>query len=413
VDYTRRSSLPDGTGLGDSFALSPDGRRLAFEALDAEGRVALWLRDLGTGEARRLSGTDGGELPFWSPDGRQLAFFSEGKLRRLDPHTGAPQVVCDAPTPRGASWGEDGRIVLSPSFRTGLSIVPASGGTPQPLTTLDEARGEKSHRFPVFLPGGERLLFLAQTAEGGTHDDASAIEVLDLASGERTRLLATNSSPLYAPGGWILYWRDGSLLAQRFDADRLALAGDPVAIAAGVAYNQNEQVLASVAGDGTLVYQTGSRGLLSNLGWLDRRGIDTDPIRDRELFSEFALSHDGKRLAYSLNREGQGSTDLWVHDLERGTAQRLTFEEGSEGNPAWSPDDRTLYYSNDARNDGVIFRRAVDGSAPPRRSARPPRGSGRRTSRPTAAGSWSRRSAPARTRTFCASTSRAARSHRW
>jgi hypothetical protein len=356
---------PDGTGLGGSFALSPEGGRLAFQVYDEEGRAALWLRDLATGEAERLAGTEGGEMPFWSPDGRQLAFFADGKLRRLDPNTGAPQLVCDAPSPRGATWGDGGRIVLALSFRTGLSIVPAAGGTPQPITTLDEARGEKSHRFPIFLPGGERLLFLAQTAEGGTHDDASAIEALDVATGRRTRLVATNSSPLYAASGHLLYWREGTLFAHRFDADRLALVGEPAAIAADVGYNQNEQVLATVAGGDTLVYQAGGRGLLSNLGWLDRRGIDTDPIRDREQITDFALSHDGRRIAYAMNREGQGSTDLWIHDLERGVAQRLTFEEGSEFGPVWSPDDRTLYYSNDAKNDGWIFRRTVDGGGEP------------------------------------------------
>jgi Tol biopolymer transport system component len=354
---------PAGAAFGDSFALSPDARRLVFEAYDAaSGRTALWLRELETGESRRLAGTEGGELPFWSPDGKQIGFFAQGKLRRLDPAGGAQQVVCDAPTPRGAAWGEDGRIVLSASFRTGLSIVPATGGTPRPLTTLDAARKEKSHRFPVFLPGGERLLFVAQTAEGGSRDDASAIEALELATGKRTRLVAANSSPLYAPSGHLLFWRDGSLFAQRFDARRLAVAGEPVAIAAGVAYNQNEQALAAVSGEGTLVYQTGSRGSLGSLVWVDRRGIDTAPIRERELFADFALSHDGSMLAYSFTGEGQGSTNIWVHDLERGSARRLTFEEGSEFNAAWSPDDRAIYYANDARNDGAIFRRAVDGT---------------------------------------------------
>jgi eukaryotic-like serine/threonine-protein kinase len=352
---------PDGTGIGDSFALSPDGGRLAFQVYDEQRRVRLWLRDLATGEEKRLSGTEGGEMPFWSPDGRQIAFFSEGRLRRLDPQSGVSQVVCDAPTPRGASWGDDGRIVLSPAFRTGLSIVPAAGGTPQTLTTLDEARGEKSHRFPVFLPGGKRLLFLAQTAEGGTRDDQSTIEALDLASGKRTRLIQANSSPLFAAGR-LLFWRAGSLFAQRLDADRLELEGDPLSIAADVAYNQNEQALATVAG-GALVYRTGGRGLLSTLGWIDRRGIDTDPIRVRQLFGgDFALSHDGRRIAYTLIREGQGSTDIWVHDFERGSAQRLTFEEGNEGGIVWSPDDRSIYYANELRNDGVIYRRAADGA---------------------------------------------------
>jgi Tol biopolymer transport system component len=363
---------PSGTWLGDTFAISPDGSRLILEAHDdASGRASLWLRELATGEDRLLAATDGGQMPFWSPDGRQVGFFQEGKLRRLDLEGGSSQTICDAPTPRGGSWSEDGRIVFAASFRTGLSVVQSAGGTPQELTSLDESRGEKSHRFPVFLPGGEQILFLAQTAEGGTHDDASAIEALDLATGERTRLVTTNSSPLFADGdpARVLFWREGALHAQPFDPRRLRLLGAPVLVASDVAYDQNEEVKATVAGSGTLLYRTGSRGTLSSLSRIDRRGIDvnTVPIRAQELFSsgDFALSRDGKRLAYAMNRTGAGSTDLFVHDLERGTAQRLTFEAGSETNPAWSPDGRTLYYASDAENDGTIYRRAADGSSAP------------------------------------------------
>mgnify|MGYP003504150280 FL=1 len=169
-----------GTGFTDYFALSPDGRRVVFESLDREtGARGLWLRELDRGEATKLESTSGGDTPFWSPDGSQIAFFADGKLKRLDLRGGPAQTICDAPTPRGGAWGPDGRIVFSPAFRAGLSIVPATGGAPQPLTTLDVAREEKSHRFPVFLPGGERILFLVQTAEGGARNDASAIEVLD------------------------------------------------------------------------------------------------------------------------------------------------------------------------------------------------------------------------------------------
>ena len=301
-------------------------------------------------------------MPFWSPDGAQVAFFAEGKLKRLDLRGGPAQPIADAPTPRGGAWGPDGRIVFSPSFRVGLSIVPASGGPVRSLTTLDESRHEKSHRFPRFLPGGKRILFLAQTAEGGARDDQSAIEALDLASGERTRLAPANSSPLYGHGQ-LLFWREGALLAQRFDPARLALSGDPVALASPVAFTQNEQALASLSEEGTLVYRAGARGSYASLVLRDRTGLGVKPIVERELFApDLRISPDGRRLAYSFNAPGQGSTDLWVYDLERDTASRLTFEEGGEERPVWSPDDRYVYYTSDRRNDGVIFRRAADGS---------------------------------------------------
>jgi eukaryotic-like serine/threonine-protein kinase len=354
---------PPDTVLGDTLALSPDGRRVVFEAWDNKsGARSLWLRDLSQGRAERLEQTEGGEMPFWSPDGRYLAFFAKGRLKRLDPAGGPAQELCEAPTPRGGSWGADGRIVFTGSFRVGLSVVPATGGTPRPLTKLDGSRGEKSHRFPVFLPDGKTVLFLSQTAEGGARNDQSGIEALDLASGKRTRLIAANSSPLYSAAGQILFWRDGTLLAQRFDPDRLAVEGDPQPITSPVSNTQNEQALASVSNEGTLVFREGTRGSLSRLIWADRKGLGVAVIRDRELLQGFALSHDGNQLVYAANAIGQGSTDLWVQDLVRGAASRLTFEEGSEAYPVWSRDNKYVYYSNDRRNDGVIFRRRADGT---------------------------------------------------
>ena len=350
-----------GTVLGDTLALSPDGRRLVYEAWDQKtGARALWLRDLSRGKPERLDQTEGGEMPFWSPDGKHLGFFSKGMLKRLDPSGGPAQELCEAPTPRGGAWGPDGRIVFTPSFRIGLSVVPATGGKPQTLTKL--GANEKSHRFPVFLPGGKTILFLSQTSEGGARNDQSGIEALDLESGKRTRLIASNSSPLYSAAGQILFWRDGTLLAQRFDAGRLALEGEPVPIANPVSYTQNEQTLASVSNEGTLVFREGTRGSLSRLIWIDRKGLGLAVIRDRELLQGFALSHDGTRLVYASVAVGQGGTDLWIQDLVRGAASRLTFEEGSEAFPAWSRDGAFIYYSNDRRNDGAIFRRRSDGT---------------------------------------------------
>jgi Tol biopolymer transport system component len=358
--------LPEDLTAGDSFALTPDGRLLVVEAWARKsGLRSLWLYDFERGTFESIAGTEGGELPFWSPDGQNLGFFAFGKLKRVDLKGGAARELADTPNPRGGAWGPDGRIVVAASFRQGLSVVPASGGKLEPLTTLDAERGEKSHRFPLFLPGGRSLVFLAQSAEGGSRDDPSGIDLLDLATGRRTRLVTANSSPLFSPSGELLFWRDGTLHAQRLDVVSGSVSGEPVTIASGVAYNQNEQALAAVSGEGTLVYRPGSYGMMSRLIWVDRTGLGVAGIREGEKNVELAVSPDGKLLAISSHGPGQGGADMWLHDPARGTTTRLTFETSSEDRPVWSADGRFLYYGSDARNDGTLMRRRADGSGTP------------------------------------------------
>ncbi len=356
---------PPQASFGDLFALSPDGSRLAFVAIDHQtGSPSLWLRALDQPDAVRLapSENDGGR-PFWSPDGRWLAFFADGKLKRIDPNGGPPQVLCDAPTARGGSWGFDDTIVFSGSFRSGLEVVSAAGGAPRELTTLDAERGEKSHRWPVHLPDGRHLLFLAQTAEGGTKDDTSTIEVLELATGSRRTLVTANSSPMFAPQGYLLFWRSGSLLAQPFDPQRLELSGVARAIATPVVYTVNEMSDASVSGRGDLLFKEGSAGGRTSLDWTDRSGRQLSQILAPSVIEGgFALSHDGTRLAVGLTQQGSPSCDLWVLDLERGSTSRLTFEEGDEVYPVWSSDDRRILYVSTRSNDGNLYARNADGS---------------------------------------------------
>jgi len=367
---------PPGTSFGVGFALSPDGRRLVLQAVDDESGVpALWLRELSSRTPTRLSGTEGGDLPFWSPDGAELGFFAEGKLKRVDLQGSPPQVVCEAPSPRGGAWGPDGRIVFSGSFRLGLEIVDAAGGTPAVLTALDESRGEKSHRWPVFLPDGEHILFVAQTAEAGARDDASTIEALSVQTGVRTVLVSANSSPLYSPAGFLLFWREGALRSQAFDAGSLTVSGTVFTVAAGVAFDSNELARASVAEDGTLVYQAGVATSRSSLVVVDRTGRPLQTVADSILTEGgLALSPDGTRLAASITP--QGANDIWVYDLGRGTSGPLTFESGGDMSPVWSADGIEVFYSNDDLNDGIVYRRRADGRGGPEEIARNPTGAG-------------------------------------
>ena len=328
-------------------------------------------------------------MPFWSPDGAQIGFFADGKLKRLDPRGGPAQTICDAPTPRGGAWGPDGRIVFTPSFRTGLSIVPASGGTPQPLTTLDEARDEKSHRFPVFLPGGKRSSSWRRPRRAARATTRAPSKRSSSRAASAPASIVANSSPLFSPTG------QHPLLARRHAVRRSAstpssstLAGEPVAIASPVAFTQNEQVARrrsrararSSTAKGRAAPSRPSSGSTAT-------GSECRSIRDRELFADFALSHDGKRLAFAFNAPDRARPISGCTISSATSASRLTFEEGGEDCPVWSRGrPRHLLRQRPATTTARSSAARPTAPARPKRSARPRPASGR--SPPPRDGRW-------------------------
>ena len=334
-----------------------------MEALNERtGVISLWVRDLAGGTPTKLAGTDGALQPFWSPSGQEIAFFADRKLKKIDLQGAPPQVICEAPSSRGGAWGPDGTIVFAGTSRSGLEKVSATGGQPVPVTTLDESRKEKSHRWPVFLPDGKHVLFVAQTAEARAKDDDSTIEALNITTGARKRLVTANSSPLYSREGFLLFWREGALRAQAFDPARLQVSGSVFTVASGVAFDTNEFVSASVAANGTLVHLAAAGTVLSKIVETDRTGRQTRTIAESVIVEGgLALSHDDTRVAVAVTAAGARDADIWMHDLVRGTSGRLSFEQGGERDPLWTPDDSELFYANIAKNDGIIFRRFTDG----------------------------------------------------
>jgi eukaryotic-like serine/threonine-protein kinase len=350
-----RASLPPpaGTAFAGSMALSPDGTRLVFSAMGADDRQpSLWVQDLATGVATPIRHTEDGWRPFWSPDGRELAFFAEGKLKRIDLQGGPAQVIADAATARGGSW-HGGRIVFAPQFRGGLSLVDVRTGAKTPLTATDGV--ENSHRWPVFLPDGKHVVFLSQTAEGGTRNDTSSIDVVAIDGTGRRKLFAANSSPLYAEPGFLLFWRAGALLAQAFDPTAVSLSGDPFAVAQDVAYDQNEFVVATVSATGRLVYRPGGISGLSTPTSVDRSGRVLKAITAPAAFEcGLALSPDGTRLVAGRTEQGANGCDLWMFDVERGSQTRLTFDDRNEYGPVFAPDGKSIYFSSDKGKDQIV-----------------------------------------------------------
>jgi Tol biopolymer transport system component len=336
--------LPEGLSLaaGDyasPVALSPDGRTVVLLAGDDEGG-RLYRRNLERLEWAVVPGTDGAWQPFFSPDGKEVGFFADRKLRRVALDGTAPVTVTDVGrNPRGAAWLPDGTIVFGPSQTSGLVRVPARGGRPAPLTELDAARNERSHRWPQVLPDGRSVLFTVDYEES-TFDDAD-LAVVSLETGERSTVLRGGAHGRYVASGHILYARAGRLYAVPFDLSRLKVTGAPLLALDGVAYDlRNGGTKLAVAGNDTVAYVPGPPGSLERrLVWVDgtteRRPLTADP----RPFLDPRLSPDGRRVAVRIG-DPSGS-NVWTLDVASGTLAQVTTGL-SALRPTWTTDGRRL-----------------------------------------------------------------------
>jgi Tol biopolymer transport system component len=342
-------------------ALSPDGKRLAFVARDAERKVRLWIRELDSDQVSFLQGTDDAAYPFWSPDGRSVGFFADGKLRRIDADGGAMLTLCDATFGKGGSWSPDGKILFAPSYNTGIHVVSADGGEPTPVTTLDAEANENSHRFPELLPDGKHFLFLVRVSQSReTLDNIVMVGSLD--GGEPRELVRSPAQASFA-AGHLLFLRERVLVARPFDAARLDFAGEAFVIAEGVQIIAGAaRAVFSASDTGTLVFQRGGADSMSRLAWFDREGRIVDNLGGPGIAYTLSISPDGSRVAAAIEDANGGQQDIWVVDTERGTRRRVTYEPGESLDPIWFPDSRRLAYRT--RDQGVLdlYAKAADGS---------------------------------------------------
>jgi Tol biopolymer transport system component len=331
---------PNRTAFG-GVAISPDGGRLAFIANDTSGQRRLWVRPLGSLNAQPLPETDGATIPFWSPDGRFIAYFADGKLKKVDAAGGPPQTIADARNILGGDWNRDGVIIFAPNSTDGLYRVSAAGGEVTPLTTLDKSR-ENSHRWPQFLPDGRHFLFWSRQVE------KSGMYVGSLDSKETKRVLDTDFNAKYAPPGYLLFVRGSALMAQPFDAGKLELTGEALPVAEQVGLNTASHVVHfTVSESGALVYDSGGETDSSQLAWYDRAGRKISTVGPPGNYYSIWLSPDEKRVA--VERVEKGSGDIWLIDVAHNTPTRFTFDPGWDLAPVWSPDGSRIVFSS-ARN---------------------------------------------------------------
>ena len=337
-------------------AISPDGKHLVFVAGDSKSSK-LWLRDLSTGRTEPLPGTDDPIFPFWSPDNRFVAFFSSGKLNKVSIDGGPVQIICDAVEGRGGSWSPNGTIVFTPNITEPLYRVPAGGGTPQKLT---DAKPGWTHRNPYFLPDGEHFLFTSREPSGSA--TAGSLYASSLKGGEPKLLLDRASNVQYS-GGYLLYFKDGNLVAQAFDPSSLKLSGDPVPIAERVDYwNARDSAYFSASPTGVLVYrqmvQTPTQPT-----WVDREGRELGKVGEPGIYQLPTLSHDGSRLAIARAGKDPLRFDVWIIDVQHNSSSRATLVDAPLVSAAFSEDGNTLAIGADLGGSrGALWTQSVSGS---------------------------------------------------
>ena len=355
------SSVPFPTNY---VALSRDGKRLALVAYsDQANKNVIWLQQVGGRGATVLPGTEGAAYPFWAPNGHSIGFFADGKLKTIDVASGrSAQSLTDAPFGRGGTWSKDGVILYTPDAWSGLYRIPSSGGTPVQVTKQDVAAFQVSNRWPVFLPDGRHFLYLACNFSGRL--DKNWIVMGSLDSPERRPIVNASTNAVYADPGYLLYWRDDALVAQRFDLGSYSLTGEPHIVSDAVQYFPQTNFAVFDAAGKTLVAQTraGRGANKSQLTWFDRHGKQVGLVGPPELVSNPKISPDGKRVAVDqIDTDGR-HVNIWIHDLNSDATRRLGFGPWLEQITVWSPDGKQVVYTANEKLFFSLYTKNADGS---------------------------------------------------
>jgi Tol biopolymer transport system component len=335
---------PENWAMAPQFAISPDGKQVVFAAA-SNGASRLWVQSFASGTARSLPGTEQGGSPFWSPDSRFVAFFTSRELKKVSVSGGLPTKICDALFGRGGTWNNDNQIVFAPGTDSELYRVSAEGGASMVVTRKDETRLDTTHRFPQFLPDGRHFLY---TAGGGATTPRLEIGSLDSSDVVHVLSAGRNNGLLKAifGSGYLVFFRDGALMAQPFDPDALRTTGDPVRLIDG------DLLQFSLSTTGMLVYAPQNQQ--AQMTWIDREGHQITTVGDPDAF-QVALSPDERRVATS-----NGQSDVFIIDLSRGLPQQFTFNPANDFFPVWSPDGSQLVFSSTRRGRYTLFERATN-----------------------------------------------------
>jgi eukaryotic-like serine/threonine-protein kinase len=347
------------TPVGTRIALAPDGRKVAF-VTTAAGVDRLWVQSLDS--FTPVAVAEGADSTSWSPDSQSIAFFApaDGQLKRISLAGGPARVICPAGIIDAPAWHPNGTILFSQA-NTGIFRVPDDGGPPIQLTKLDAADKEINHVWPEWLPDGRHFLYTATSLDATGKRAPRAVYVRSIDADDRKLLTHAESRVMYAAPGYLLYIESGTLLAQRFDTERLTLGGEPVKVAEDVAYSRTiGNGGFSVSQTGLLAYYSGVT--LSDLMSFDRSGRSSALGWLGQAFaSSVRFSPDGAQVVVDLEEARAGASDIWTFDLSRQVPTRFTTDLANDTNPIWSPDGRRIAFSSDRGGSPDLFSKATDG----------------------------------------------------
>jgi serine/threonine protein kinase/Tol biopolymer transport system component len=337
------------------FALSPDGRAMVFVAKSPGADPTLWLRSVEQVAARTLPGTEGAELPFWSPDNRWVGFFAEGKLKKILVSGGLVQVLAEVPDPFGGTWGGDDSILFT-RLNSSIFRVSSAGGDVTSVTELNPSHQEAAHRWPQFLPDGRHYFFHVH----GSLAEYRGIYVGSLDGGIKKFLKRSDTSGAYAWPGYLLYLDGDTLLGQAFDQAHLELRGEPFTVAEQVGRSSAYSIAVSTSGTGMLAHAAAilQRGRLT---WFDRAGNSLGSVGVEGDYTDFRLSPNGETLAVSLVDPKMWNPDVWLIDLTRGSRSRFTFGSGLNASPTWSPDSTRILFRTNRNGSTELYERSAGG----------------------------------------------------
>jgi eukaryotic-like serine/threonine-protein kinase len=360
-------SPPQGTRFHAMSAVSPDGRKLAFITIDSSGKRTLWVRTLASETALRLDNTDGAVAPFFSPNSQDIGFFAEGKLKRIPASGGSPQAICDQTQPKGGTWNQDNIILFSQAGR--LYQVSAAGGVAKELPRSDKTPGETVvDTWPQFLPDGHHFVFSARTYTGRIDPTRSEIRLGSLNSSRRQSLLIGVTRAAVASSGYLLFVRDYTLLAQKLDLSRFQLVGEPLAVAENLTMSPDSiLVLEMKAGMaravGTAAFSVSDNSVLvyysdppqtNQLVWFDRNGKRLGTAGEPREYTQLFLSPDEKLAVVGIRKSKMDRLhwNLWLLHLDTNVLSRLSFGDGRDADPVWSPDSRKIVYGSYKPEEG-------------------------------------------------------------